>query len=1188
MNDFGLLFLYTNVMSNPESGGFSSNLGVGNPRRDEVCAFLDSFNDLESFSTVKPSSLLKGGWHAMLRENRVANPDWMAQSAHSFREIHYGLTDNRKILFQIRRLFVRVAIKVFKYKAKNIPRNRKDKIFDSLKSYVADEAKRQEISTTVNKVHIAFTKIAHHFKERDGLKDTLKILTFLKVSTNTQTEVDPEGYEGLVDIFENLILDMRPRGLLSHQRIDQILAKNERDEKLIRAICFSSQNLDTRLYFFTNSDETWLEWIWEKGLLDEIKKPAIATTKYSYRLPELQFLVRMAEKKPGVVAKIIASVPISKEALNPEVIDRFLWILSLLPVAQIKELLPKILSENWVALMSPYHRSGYEHIKIMEKIKESGDIEALLGLAKIILTPRTKEELHAIEGFISSDKLFYLSDITETGLFEQLLDPANIERETTLILMLEVLSKVVTYGKDREGDSFEESEPFYLLYSDVFSIEINNTRKSYTRDDIENLIAVTRILIEELFTSACGNAVEVRRLYDTHIATLPDSRTLYRLRLYAATRCPAVFQQELKTLLFRLFEVNERYTDIEGGAEYHRALIAGFSALEVTVQREYMIKVFEYFGAELEDKDMEKWRKNAGLEIVTYIKESLTKEELEQSEKIFGKLPDGQVLEPHPGATMGEAGFVAHRSPVNVADFSIDQIIEHLKTDWSPLVLKEQYNADDFLSPRGTEGLGDALKEDIKKRLDAYLSKLSGFFDRERIAPQYVYSLIRGIEEMLRNKEAITLEQASKLVEFFELIRNEGLRTPFKRSEEKNWLADWIEVHKVIVDALLFLTENKSLREPLHAAHRDKIRDIISYLLTIQGSPSKEHEKPEYGEPYHVAINSVRGRAYEAFVVFAENDGKTLSADVKEIYKATLKDEAIAVHFVIGRYLGVFYFRDKDFVKEMLPGIFPKNDPARKDMYLASWEGYLSNTLYDQLFTEFKEYYEHAIGLDPATYTDRKYTKSLDELLATHLSLAYIYLDFKIGDPLFDLFWKTPNATRHHEFASFIGRSCLTRDQAGDEWLKEHNVSKEKLIEFWNWMLTTELPIEPKAFAGFGFWVNPNKEVIDEKIVVKNLAATLKKSDGEIDWDYGMTQRLKVLAEVDPANTLEIIRNYLLKDGELNPHRRSPLFSLEHEVKEALAVIYKELPLKNAVKELINALIEKGSSSFWGLKDILE
>ena len=1124
---------------------------------DELIAKLDSLKRGGNIYK-KYSEIYRGGIYALRARSRADNPDWMSQSANSFREILYVLKQKE---------------------AKDLKEILQDYLGKSLTKKEVERYKEY-----LNNLYALFSDLTHHFSTVPDLS-----LKTYQINKNLEIKADAiskDDYFNAIKLYKEFLKLLVTTALDIHKKIDDCIKNNRRKKDLVKV--FFNNSADSKSYFLSQVDDSWLEWLWTNGFFVQLKKPAEDVTKYSYRLPELQYIVRMAEKKSAVVAKIIASVPISKATLNPEVVDRFLWILSLLPVEQIKDLLPKILSENWVALMSPYHRSGYEHIKIMEKIKESGDNEALLGLAKIILTPRTKEELHAIEGFISSDKLFYLSDITETGLFDQLLDPANIEREKTLALMFEVLSKVVTYGKDREGDSFGESEPFYLLYSDVFTIEINNTRKSYTRDDIENVIAVTRLLIEELFTVACGNAGEVRRLYDTYISQLPDSRTLYRLRLYAVTRCPTIFQKELKELFFRLFEVGERYTDIEGGAEYHSALIAGFGALDATTQREYLAKAFEYFGAELEEKEMQKYRKNAGLEITTYVKDSLTKEEIEQSEKLFGKLPEGQKLEPHPGATMGEAGFVAHRSPVNVADFSIDQIIEHLKTEWSPAVLKEQYGGDDFLSPRGTEGLGDALKEDIKKRLDAYLAKLGGFFDRERIAPQYVYSMVRGIEEMLRNKETFTLEQAGKIIEFFEVIKTEGLKAPFQRGEEKNWLADWIEVHKVVVDALLFLTENKALRESLHAAYRDKIRDIISYLLTIQGSPSKEHEKPEYGEPYHVAINSVRGRAYEALVVFAENDGKALSDDVKEIYQRTLRDESIAVHFVIGRYLGVFYFRDKDFVKEMLPDIFPKDDPARKDMYLASWEGYLSNTLYDQLFTEFKEYYEHAIGLDPATYTDRKYTKSLDELLAVHLSLAYIHLGFKIGDPLFDLFWKTPNATRHYEFASFIGRSCLTRDQAGDEWLKEHNVSKERLIEFWNWMLTTELPIEPKAFAGFGFWVNPNKEVIDEKIIIKNLAATLKKSDGEIDWDYGLTQRLKVLAEVDPANTLEIIRNYLLKDGELNPHRRSPLFSLEHEIKEALSVIYKVPTLKNAVKELIDTLIEKGSSSFWGLKDVLE
>jgi hypothetical protein len=163
---------------------------------------LDSFNDLEKFSEAKPSTLLKGAWHTMQKENRLKNPDWMAQSAHSFREIHYGLGDDRRLFFQIKRIFVLTAIRLFKYNGKNIPRNRRDKISDSLKAYVADRAKRQEISIAINKAHLAFTKIAHHFKEGGSLRDTLNIFTFLGIAQSSQTSVESEDYEKLVDIFD--------------------------------------------------------------------------------------------------------------------------------------------------------------------------------------------------------------------------------------------------------------------------------------------------------------------------------------------------------------------------------------------------------------------------------------------------------------------------------------------------------------------------------------------------------------------------------------------------------------------------------------------------------------------------------------------------------------------------------------------------------------------------------------------------------------------------------------------------------------------------------------------------------------------------------------------------------------------------------------------------------------------------
>ena len=175
--------------------------------------------------------------------------------------------------------------------------------------------------------------------------------------------------------------------------------------------------------------------------------------------------------------------------------------------------------------------------------------------------------------------------------------------------------------------------------------------------------------------------------------------------------------------------------------------------------------------------------------------------------------------------------------------------------------------------------------------------------------------------------------------------------------------------------------KRKYTKEKLHKKSRKKILYFIEYLFTIKDSPSKDDEKPESSEPFHIAINSVRGVAYQAFTIFVQNDNdKKLEEDVRAIFEEVLKDDSIAVRFVIGHYLASFYFRDKVFITKLFPRIFPKDDSDKKDIYMATWEGYLANTLYDKLFKALEEYYEYAIAIDPKEYPDRKYLKGLDDI----------------------------------------------------------------------------------------------------------------------------------------------------------------------------------------------------------------
>ena len=167
------------------------------------------------------------------------------------------------------------------------------------------------------------------------------------------------------------------------------------------------------------------------------------------------------------------------------------------------------------------------------------------------------------------------------------------------------------------------------------------------------------------------------------------------------------------------------------------------------------------------------------------------------------------------------------------------------------------------------------------------------------------------------------------------------------------------------------------------------------------------------------------------------------------------------------------------------------------------------NQLYGDLFRELQVYYDRAVDTDPAEYTERKYVKELDEALAIHLALAFAHFeDFGFESSLFQKFWTIPNTKRHKEFISFLGRSCISRDQAGDEWFKENKVSKERLVAFWEWILEQGEEVEAEALSGFGFWVNPNKEILDFEWLALQMAKTMKKAKGQIDWDYGLMEQL--------------------------------------------------------------------------------
>ena len=511
------------------------------------------------------------------------------------------------------------------------------------------------------------------------------------------------------------------------------------------------------------------------------------------------------------------------------------------------------------------------------------------------------------------------------------------------------------------------------------------------------------------------------------------------------------------------------------------------------------------------------------------------------------------------------------------------------------------------------EGIGEQIKNNIPERLEEYIENLDSL-DYKKIDAHYMYSFLRGVQEAVKKDKKVS--DWTNLIDLLTNLINEDYSVEKKRISEfyDAWIIGSQAIHPAISDVLQeLLTERNGNAVINLAEYRKNILYIISSLLENR-DPATEDEKLEsakstttdgdnnekiVSDPYSIAINSVRGRAFQCLLFFIYQDGKELEDkdvkikdDVKEIYENVLEQEKTrAIMFLFGHHFPSFYFRDKNWMLGLFDKIFPKSD-EKKYLYLATLEGYLTQTLYKEVFMEDKiqKLYLQAIELEDARYPHQKNFKNPYKALGEHLALAFVHFKpFDFENELFKTFWAKANIVSQKEFISFVGKSTLSRSNT-KEIIEAQQIDINKIKDLWDWILDNIN--EPEVLAGFGMWLNTEKNVFDDKYLAEMMSKTLSKSDGAIEWDHALKEKLISFAEADIDATFSIIKHYLLnKDGEMNKHGRNDLYGIDKNIKPALDIIYKNgnESMKKDVRNLIDTLfLTKDGQSFWVLEEIIK
>ncbi len=1179
------------------------------PGQERIAAYIDGLNAILKMYGVKPSTFLDGATF-LCNPYINHNPDWIAQSAHSFREIGYLLSGAPTQKRGWRGNFLIRTFPILK-RLQRFSVIKRSKRAEEIISMYVEEAEAVKLANRFTEITHVFAQISHHYSKRGNEKDAMKRLVKLGIAKETDTTLTETIFLDLAKKFLSTITETISANITIHKRIDLFCEglKEDKADKNHLAFLLASTS-DARKYFFAVVPTTSMDWLWKNGFLEIIKEKSDDLNQLRYLTPELDYLTRVAESDPKKVVDFMLSFDTTAKP-NLETIDRFLWISTKLPSKELMRIIPVIKDKKWAEILGDKNHWGFGYKQMFDTLSASTEYKykSILMLAESILLVRSKEN-STKNAFGSVDNPFYFSDLHYSEVFERLTEIKGTNEESVLKLATNTLADIVVLSGEKEDEVFSIGDIFSLFDVNFFNLSIDHERHLSSRDDVRDLSAIAKIFIDRLISKNRNKPDEIRRLYNAYVLPLPDARTMWRFRLYVWSLAPEVFQDELKNAFFRGLESEKTLWPITGGAEYEEALIRGFSILSESERQDYIHRAFELF----EGMDREY---PYGFAILSSIYEFLSDDDKKRAEILY-KHPLKENFQPEPSLGRARAGTIVPQTPPDSEDEwgkTVPEIVNILKTKWTPANLQKMDTGRDFLRPISAEGVSDSLVKKIKERLPEYVNSATLFFDRDKLDSHYTYNFLRGICNAIRaDRGAVVSIDWSPIIKLGNVIIESGESKSFerKRSEGEKfdaWLFSWSEVLSSLADLLQELlknTDGKSLVD--FTSHRTDLLEIIEFLLSYP-NPEPADEKIEtakmktkspgedeyqVSDPLSMAINTTRGRAFETFVYFVEQDGKKfpkdakskISEDVRKIYEKILsKENTRAIMFLFGHYIAFFYYRDTEWTEKYIFQKIFTNDSDKIDLYLASWEGYLTSSLYDELFKKLQSEYSRAIALDSSTYTKRRYRTNLDEALATHIALAYVHFkDFDFNSVIYKEFWGKPNTKRWGELISFMGRSVISRDRP-KEWLHEHpEVAVKKLEAFWDWALDN--CSDKEALQEFGFWMQTKYEIFDPIWLADHIDRTLEKTNGNIDWEIGFIDSLPTLVKVAPEKTMSSLRRHLI-DGSILKEARGYI-RVDSNLIDVLRILYSNPLTKGGTYKLINELLPIGGGQFWELKKVLE
>ena len=973
-----------------------------------------------------------------------------------------------------------------------------DPMVDRLDSEI-QEVKRQQLLNLWNKLE----GFAHH---------------------NSNTDI--VEFSNCLKELEDTIFDLLASTTARDQiEIQTILRYPDRSESIVERMFLLIERKGANSAFFfqqisEKADVTWLPFLEKKGYFAH--PPNVQLIDGSVIFPfwwPIHYLAKISNYAPNKVIEIVLQLP---KVNNPLVYDGILDVALQLPGEKSVKLNPKILEYTSIEHQPRIHKYG----NLLAHWTVENQTEAAVELAKVLVAfapdPQSKEkQKRRRENPMNWGTLLHPEPRINPSEYSEIMTKgvcSLAESEPYEVARLLIYATSNMFRLQIHQDELDREQDF----SNIRFQRLHGSDKSYDNPDKALVYGLT-FACEKVFEKSHDAITDLDQLLRKQ-----KWKAFERLRQHLYAQHP---NEKTKPWIRELILERKYYHEWQHPYEFQQMIRSACEHFgETLLTKEERARIFD---AICSGPPKEDFRERLGEE---FTEERFLKRQhyfhcrqfAPFASVLFGKYKTYfQELTDEGDASISDddylpfktkSGSVSKRSPRSLDDLANLTDVELLSyiNEWEN---EDEFYGDDEFVEINIKALANTFQTLFKESIIPDTSRF-GFWmeNREKIErPIYVRMMINAMQASVQEK---SFKQLNEWLTFCEWVVSHPDRegnADYRLNDESRENSNWFHSRRAVGDFIGACLEERAGVPVSARGHLAKLLGILCAQFDSRLDRNFTSIDSSI-DALTEGINSTRGRALEDLVKFGfwlrRHDSENSISEVITILKKRFASETeraltLPEYAILGRNYPWIINLNKIWAIEHKTDFFPQDELPAWASAFESLVRYseLSTTTFKILQEDFDFALQHLsnfkncnrFGADPI------------DILGEHLFIYYLWELYPLrgNRSLLEKYYQQTKSKRGHWGSLFkdIGHRLSKTEKDLDQ------NPKEKVINFFEWRLEQEEPMELKHFT---FWLQA--ECLDAEWRLKAYSKVLDVCEVE-DWGF----HFKTLCEMLPNHTAKVV-----------------------------------------------------------------